>query len=81
MSPEQIQGHELDPRSDIYAMGAIMYECVVGAPPFDAPNAVGILSKHLSEPAKQRTRIRRRHHEQHDGRPVQAARYRPDQGA
>jgi serine/threonine-protein kinase len=52
MSPEQIQGHELDPRSDIYAMGAIMYECVVGAPPFDAPNAVGILSKHLSEPAK-----------------------------
>ena len=49
MSPEQIQGQELDPRSDVYAMGAIMYECVVGAPPFDAPNPVGVLSKHLSE--------------------------------
>jgi serine/threonine-protein kinase len=49
MSPEQIQGQELDGRSDVYAMGAIMYECVVGKPPFEAPNPVGILSKHLSE--------------------------------
>ncbi len=49
MSPEQIQGHELDGRSDVYAMGAIMYECVVGKPPFEAPNPVGILSKHLSQ--------------------------------
>jgi len=49
MSPEQIQGHELDGRSDVYAMGAIMYECVVGKPPFEAPNPVGVLSKHLSE--------------------------------
>ncbi len=49
MSPEQIQGHELDGRSDVYAIGAIMYECVVGKPPFEAPNHVGILSKHLAE--------------------------------
>ena len=49
MSPEQIHGQELDGRSDVYAMGAIMYECVVGKPPFDAPNPVGVLSKHLSE--------------------------------
>lgn len=49
MSPEQIHGQELDGRSDIYAMGAIMYECVVGQPPFEAPNPVGVLSKHLSE--------------------------------
>lgn len=49
MSPEQIQGHELDGRSDVYAIGAIMYECVVGKPPFEAPNPVGVLSKHLSE--------------------------------
>ena len=49
MSPEQIQGQELDGRSDVYAMGAIMYECVVGEPPFDAPNPVGVLSRHLSE--------------------------------
>ena len=49
MSPEQIQGQELDGRSDVYAIGAIMYECVVGSPPFEAPNPVGVLSKHLSE--------------------------------
>ena len=49
MSPEQIQGQELDGRSDVYALGAIMYECVVGKPPFEAPNPVGVLSKHLSE--------------------------------
>jgi len=49
MSPEQVQGHELDGRSDVYAMGAIMYECVVGKPPFEAPNPVAVLSKHLTE--------------------------------
>jgi serine/threonine-protein kinase len=49
MSPEQIQGQEIDGRSDVYALGAIMYECLVGKPPFEAPNPVGILSKHLSE--------------------------------
>jgi serine/threonine-protein kinase len=49
MSPEQIQGQELDGRSDVYAIGAIMYECVVGKPPFEAPNPLGVLSKHLSE--------------------------------
>ncbi|MDH3200049.1 MAG: serine/threonine protein kinase [Myxococcales bacterium] len=49
MSPEQIQGHELDGRSDVYAMGAIMYECVVGKPPFEAANPVGVLSQHLSQ--------------------------------
>ena len=30
-------------------MGAIMYECVVGKPPFEAPNPVGVLTKHLSQ--------------------------------
>jgi serine/threonine-protein kinase len=49
MSPEQIQARELDGRSDVYSLGAIMYECVVGKPPFEAPNPVGVLSKHLSE--------------------------------
>ena len=49
MSPEQIQGKELHPRSDVYALGSIMYECVVGQPLFEAPSPVGILTKHLSE--------------------------------
>ena len=51
MSPEQVQGGEVDARSDVYAIGAIMYECVVGKPPFEAPNPVGVLSKHLTQQA------------------------------
>ncbi|MEM7433907.1 MAG: serine/threonine-protein kinase [Myxococcota bacterium] len=49
MSPEQVQALPLDGRSDVYAIGAIMYECVVGKPPFEAPNPVGVLSKHLTQ--------------------------------
>lgn len=57
MSPEQIQAQEVDGRSDVYAIGAIMYECVVGKPPFEAANPVGVLSRHLSEvPAPPSTR-------------------------
>jgi len=51
MSPEQIRGEFVDARSDLYALGCVLYELVVGKPPFTgSPRA--LISQHLStEPA------------------------------
>ena len=50
MAPEQARGEELDHRADMYALGCTFYHLVSGAPPFDGPNVVALLSKHLSVP-------------------------------
>jgi serine/threonine-protein kinase len=50
MSPEQAQGHAVDPRVDVYAVGCIMYHMLTGSVPFMADSFMGILTKHLLEP-------------------------------
>jgi beta-lactam-binding protein with PASTA domain/predicted Ser/Thr protein kinase len=50
LSPEQAQGHEVSPSSDLYAIGVILFELLTGHVPFDADSAVTIALKHVSEP-------------------------------
>jgi serine/threonine protein kinase len=50
LSPEQLQGGEVDARADIYSTGVVLYEIFTGALPFNAPTAVEIMMKHLREP-------------------------------
>ncbi len=43
MSPEQVQGDPLDPRSDVYALGVLLYEMLVGTPPFLAKSPAEVM--------------------------------------
>jgi serine/threonine protein kinase len=49
MSPEQCTGSLIDHRSDIYSMGMVMYEILVGRPAFEEKNIGRIVNKHLKE--------------------------------
>jgi len=47
-SPEQARGLEVDARSDIYAMGVLMYEVLAGRPPFTGDSVIEVVAQHLS---------------------------------
>ena len=49
MSPEQAMGKLIDGRSDIYAVGVMMYEMIVGFPPFDGADSYSVGYKHVHE--------------------------------
>ena len=50
MSPEQATGQPVDKRTDLYALGIILYELLAGMPPFADDGSVSVLLKHLNTP-------------------------------
>jgi serine/threonine protein kinase len=50
MSPEQIQGQQLDPRSDLYALGCVVFEALTGHRPFGGENDMAVRWAHASSP-------------------------------
>ena len=50
MSPEQLLDENVDARSDLYAAGIVLYECLIGQPPFEGKSPIALISKILSAP-------------------------------
>jgi serine/threonine protein kinase len=56
-APEQIEGRDVDARTDVYALACVLYECLAGAPPFHRPSEVAVLNAHLHASPPKLTRV------------------------
>ena len=48
-SPEQLQGHKVTPKSDVYSLGTTLYQAAAGEPPFSGATPIEIASQHVSK--------------------------------
>src|SRR5256884_5227455 len=58
LSPEQARGAPVDPTSDVYSVGVVLYELLTGQVPFTGDTPLEIAMKHLSEPPKPPSELR-----------------------
>ncbi|HEX3654777.1 MAG TPA: protein kinase [Pirellulales bacterium] len=58
MSPEQVEGRRVDPRSDLYSFGVTCYQMLAGEPPFKGDTALSVAIQHLQNPPRRLEELR-----------------------
>ena len=58
VAPEQIEGKQVDRRTDVYSLGCVLYECLTGVKPFQRDSNVAVMYAHLLEPPPRPSELR-----------------------